>query len=65
MASVPANTTHLCTMIYVFHVWHWQASYILLMTPQLEVLKHLGHAKFDDNKSAELNHLILFGMMLE
>ena len=24
------------------------------MTPQLEVLKHLGHALFDDNRSAEL-----------
>ena len=30
------------------------AGYILLMTPQLEVLKHLGHANFDDNRSAEL-----------
>ena len=24
------------------------------MTPQLEVLKHLGHANFDENRSAEL-----------
>ena len=30
------------------------AGYILFMIPQLEVLKHLGHANFDDNRSAEL-----------
>ena len=36
------------------------------MTPQFEVLKHLGHASFDDNRSAELKrffHLLLFRMM--
>ena len=43
------------------------AGYILLMTPQLEVLKHLGHENFDDNRSAELKwffHLLLFGMII-
>ena len=30
------------------------AGYRLLMTPQREVLKHLGHANFDGNRSAEL-----------
>ena len=37
-----------------------------MMTPQLEVLKHLGHENFDDNRSAELKqffHLSLFGKM--
>ena len=27
------------------------ATGLLLMTPQLEVLKHLGHENFDDNRS--------------
>ena len=34
--------------------------------PQLEVLKHLGHANFDDNRPAGLKrffHLSVFGMM--
>ena len=29
------------------------------MTLQLEVLKHLGHANFDDNRSAEFSEVIL------
>ena len=29
------------------------------MTPQLEVLKHLGHANFDDNRLAEFSEAIL------
>ena len=51
------NDVHDCVLL---------AGYIFLMTPQLEVLKHLGHANFDDNRSAELKrffHLLLFGMM--
>ena len=59
-----------CTMIYVSNKVTCVplAGYILLMTPQLEVLKHLGHANSDDNRSAELKqfyHLSLFGMMFE
>ena len=37
------------------------------MTPQLEVLKHLGHANFHDSRSVGLKrffHLLLFGMMV-
>ena len=49
MGSVPASGTHVCTMITCVPL----AGYILLMTPQLEVLKHLGHANFDGNRSAE------------
>ena len=29
------------------------------MTPQHEVLKHLGHANFDDNRSGEFSEAIL------
>ena len=31
------------------------------MTPQLEVLKHLGHQNFDDNRSAELKQFFHLG----
>ena len=60
MGSVPANGTHVCTMNYI--------SYILLMSLQLEVLKHLDRVNVDDNRLAELKqfyHLSLFGMMFE
>ena len=60
MGSVPASGTHVMyNDLYKLHVCHWQAT-ILLMTPQLEVLKHLGHANFDDNRSAELKQFYHF-----
>ena len=68
MGSVPSSGTHVCTMIYISYMCATGRLYILLMTPQLEVLKHLGLANFDDNRSAELKrfyHLSLFGMMFK
>ena len=62
---LPVAHMIVCTMIYMWRVP--LAGYILLMTPQLEVLKHLGHANFDDNRSEGLKrffHLLLFGMMV-
>ena len=44
MGSVPASGTHVCTMIYVSNKVTCVplAGYILLMTPQLEVLNILA-----------------------
>ena len=64
MGSVPASDKQVCTDFTCVPL----ADYILLMTSQLEVLKHIGHANFDDNRSAELKriyHLLLFGVMFE
>ena len=63
MGSVPANCMY--NDLYKLHACVPLAGYILLMTPQLEVLKHLG---LDDNRSAELKRfydLLLFGMMFK
>ena len=63
MGSVPASGTHVKDLVCKLHVTCVPlADYILLMTPQLEVLKHFGHGNFDDNRSARL---LLFGMMFE
>ena len=32
--------------------------YLLLMTPQLEVLKHFGHANFDDSMQISRSEVI-------
>ena len=50
MGSVPASGTHVCTMIYISYMCATGRLHILLMTPQLEVLKRLDLANFDDNR---------------
>ena len=67
MGSVPASGTHVCTMIYISYMCATGRLHTLDDT-QFEVLKHLGYANLDDNRSAELKrfyHLLWFGMMFK